>query len=502
MEYKKSGPSMRLIRTAIILLMIPIFGIGIGIYLFGEFHEDYIERKYGVHSENFKYFPDSIQVYDLSTEVIIKELEDVVANNPDKLRDAIYLEGVNTSLSEQNSYLIIKSEGIVTYVGDAQKYNLLDKSMLFTQVECMTSSEYGLYVGGILPTLIKSVGFEFTNKESAYAFIVIDVSQSIPEANNYVSTIIFIIGIMIIFTGVMVVLLLWRRVLSPLDGLEDALQRMANGEYDKEIAPAGTVEVYRFGERLNVVRKDLKRRENDFVEQEKETKDMISNISHDLKTPITSIKGYAEGLVDGVATTQERREKYSRTILAKANQLDSLINELSLYSQVNRNHVMYKIQRLNIKSYFDDCAEDLAIDLENRGVEFIYQNYVDDKICINADSQHFERVIQNIVNNSIKYINHDRPIISLRVTDEDDSIVIRIVDNGQGIAENDLEYIFDRFYRTDQSRNSDTGGSGIGLSIVKEIVEAHGGKVWATSKATVGTVMHIKLEKIMEIKND
>lgn len=493
----KSGASVQLLRTATILMMIPIFGISIGIVLFGEFHAQYIEYKYGIHSENFKYFPDTIQVYDLATDVITDELLEVIECNPDKIRNAVYLEEVNNRLEEHQSYLIIKSGDVVTYVGDAQKYNALDKELLSVKIDCEQSDEYGMYVSDDRPMLIKNLDFEFPSGEPGDAFVIIDVSQSIPEAEDYVTSIVFIITLMIIFVGAIVILILWRRVLCPLNKLEMALQMLAQGNYENEIESQGTVEVYKFAERLNEVRLQLKNREDEYLNQEKEAKEMISNISHDLKTPVTSIKGYAEGLVDGIAATKERREKYTRTILAKANQLDHLIGELSLYSQVNRKHMMYKFQELNIKSYFDDCAEDLAIDLENRGIEFIYQNYVEDHICINADSQHLERVIQNIVNNSIKYIYHGRPIVSLRVTDEDDAIVLRIVDNGQGISEEDLQHVFDRFYRSDQSRNSDTGGSGIGLAIVKEIVEAHDGKVWATSKPDVGTVMHIKLNKIV-----
>ncbi len=494
--------STKLMRTSIILILIPIFSIGIGIYLFGQIHDQYIQQKYGIPGENFKYFPDSIQVYDLLTEPIVEEVQFIIHEDVDSLRSAIYLERINERLKVYNSYLVIKSEDIITYVGNAELYNQLDKSALVPEEGTSGYSDFGMYVSGAKPMLIKRLDFECTNGEKSTAFIIIDVSQSIPEAEAYVTALTLIIIIMIVVTGILIVLLLWRRVLYPLKKLQESLERLLEGDYTTEIGSMGTVEVYQFAEKLDDVRLDLKTREDAYHAQEKETNEMISNISHDLKTPITSIKGYAEGLVDGIADTQERREKYCKTILTKSNQLDSLIGELSLYSQVNRKHMMYKFINLNIKSYFDDCAEELAIDLENRGVEFIYQNYVNDSMNIEADSQHLTRVIQNIVNNSLKYVLRDRPIISLRVTDEDGGIIIRIVDNGQGIPEDDIEHIFDRFYRSDQSRNSDTGGSGIGLAIVKEIVEAHGGRVWATSKMTVGTVIHIKLNKIVEVKEN
>lgn len=500
MSREVKGVSTKLMRTSIILILIPIFSIGIGIYLFGEVHSQYIEKKYGIPGDNFKYFPDSIQVYDLLTQGIVEDLHSTIDEDVDRLRSAIYLEEINDRLKVHNSYLVIKSEDIITYVGNAELYNQLDKMVLVPEEGNLGDDKLGIYIGSEKPVLIKRLDFECTNGEKSTAFVIIDVSQALPESESYVTALTMIIIIMIIATGVLIVLLLWRRVLYPLKKLQKSLERLLEGDYSTEIVSMGTVEVYQFAKKLDDVRLALKTREDAYHIQEQETKEMISNISHDLKTPITSIKGYAEGLVDGIAATDERREKYCKTILAKSNQLDSLIDELSLYSQVHRKHMMYKFENLNIKSYFDDCAEELAVDLENRGVEFIYQNYVNDSMDIEADSQHLTRVIQNIVNNSLKYVLKERPIISLRVTDEDGGIVIRIVDNGQGIPEVDIEHIFDRFYRSDQSRNSDTGGSGIGLAIVKEIVEAHGGEVWATSKMTVGTVIHIKLNKIVEVR--
>lgn len=502
MEKLGNGVSAKLMRTSIMLILIPIFAIGIGIYVFGHYHERYIEYKYGVESENFEYFPDSIQVYDLLTEPIKEEIAQVIDEDVDSLRSAIYLESINEKLMDNEAYLVIKTEDIITYVGNPEFHNNLNMTTLILDGACDNESLFAMYIGGDKPVLIKHLDFECSNGEKSTAYIVINVSKSIPEAEAYITALTLIIIIMIVLTGALIVLLLWTRVLQPMKVLQEALDRLLEGDYTTKIGSTGTVEIYQFGEKLDDVRLDLKAREDAFHEQDKETKEMISNISHDLKTPITSIKGYAEGLVDGIAATEERREKYCKTILAKTNQLDSLIDELALYSQVNRKHMMYRFMNLNIKSYFDDCAEELANDLENRGVEFIYQNYVNDGMSIEADSQHLTRVIQNIVNNSLKYVLTERPIISLRVTDEDGGIVIRIVDNGQGIPDTDIDFIFDRFYRSDQSRNSDTGGSGIGLAIVKEIVEAHGGRVWATSKKAVGTVIHIRLNKIVEVREN
>ena len=116
-----------------------------------------------------------------------------------------------------------------------------------------------------------------------------------------------------------------------------------------------------------------------------------------------------------------------------------------------------------------------------------------------ADPEQLKRVINNIISNSLKYTDRDRRRINLRVKDVGDFIQVEVEDNGKGIAAKDLPHIFERFYRTDASRNSSTGGSGIGLSIVRKIIEDHGGKIWATSREGIGTVMYFVIRKYQEV---
>ena len=242
----------------------------------------------------------------------------------------------------------------------------------------------------------------------------------------------------------------------------------------------------------------LKESAEEKLEREKQSRELISNISHDLKTPITSIKGYVEGLIDGVAKTPEKQEKYIRTIYNKANDMDRLINELTLYSQIDSDKIPYNFRRLNVTDYFGDCIEEIGMDLEARGIELDYSNLLSPDTQIVADPEQMKRVINNIVGNSVKYMDKPDGHIEFRLLDEHDSVRIEIEDNGQGIAQRDLPNIFDRFYRTDTSRNSAKGGSGIGLSIVKKIVEDHGGYIWATSREGKGTCMHMVIRKFVD----
>ena len=116
--------------------------------------------------------------------------------------------------------------------------------------------------------------------------------------------------------------------------------------------------------------------------------------------------------------------------------------------------------------------------------------------------QEISGLLNNIISNSVKYLDKKKGIINIRIKDDGDFIQVEIEDNGRGISARDLPYIFDRFYRADASRNSATGGSGIGLSIVKKIIEDHGGKIWATSKEAIGTVMYFVIRKYQEVPNE
>ena len=191
-------------------------------------------------------------------------------------------------------------------------------------------------------------------------------------------------------------------------------------------------------------------------------------------------------------------DKYIRTIYNKANDMDRLINELSFYSGIDSNRIPYNFHRINVDEYFRDCIEEVGLELDSENIQLNYSNLVDPSTRIIADPEQLKRVISNIIGNSIKYMDKEKGVIDIRILDEIDSIRVEIEDNGKGIAAKDLGNIFERFFRTDASRNSSKGGSGIGLSIVKKIIEDHGGYIWATSRENEGTCLHFVIRKYRE----
>ena len=305
--------------------------------------------------------------------------------------------------------------------------------------------------------------------------------------------------IIVCVTTAVLVWWIYKTVSVPLAKLQEATRNIKEGNLDFEIKPENDDEIGQVCQDFEEMRLRLKANAEEKIEFDRENKELISNISHDLKTPITAIKGYVEGIMDGVADTPEKMDRYIKTIYNKANEMDRLINELTLYSKIDTNRIPYDFTTISAKQYFRDCAEDLAIELESKGAKFEYRNYLEEDAKIIVDPEQMRRVINNIVSNSLKYTDKPQAEIRMKILDVGDFIQVELSDNGKGIATKDLPYIFERFYRADASRNSSKGGSGIGLAIVKKIVEEHGGKIWATSEEGVGTTMYFVVRKYQEV---
>ena len=338
-----------------------------------------------------------------------------------------------------------------------------------------------------------------TVQESAYDITIADTGSSQTSIQIMTKDLFFTALVILIFTSVSIGLWIYRSVAAPLVKLRKATQNIKEGNLDFVLEVDGTDEFAELCRDFEEMRRRLKESAEEKVLLDKENKELISNISHDLKTPITAVKGYVEGIMDGVADTPEKMDRYVRTIYNKTNEMDHLINELTFYSKIDTNRIPYTFSKLNVDDYFSDCAEEVGLELETRGIQLYYANYVEKDVLVIADGEQIRRVIHNIISNAIKYTDKTKGVIQIRVKDVGDFIQVEIEDNGKGIASKDLTYIFDRFYRTDVSRNSSKGGSGIGLSIVRKILEDHGGKVWATSREGIGTIMYFVLRKYQEV---
>ena len=456
-----------------------------------------IESNYGITGTTYESLSNPVSMLNKMTETTYQQLMITANRAPEKFEDIRYLDELNQELRTMNSYLIVRSEEHIAYSGSdlaANVYTELPEYGLYD-----VSAKNGIYIGGEAQVLIKQVDFQLKGQRPTSAFIVTDVSQAIPEISELMGDTLFSIIFILIFTAGLLIIWIYRGVVIPLGEMKIATQNIKDGNLDYELEVETDDEIGQLCRDFEEMRMRLRDTAAEKVELDKRNKEMISNISHDLKTPITAIKGYVEGIMDGVADTPEKMERYIKTIYNKANEMDLLINELTLYSKIDSNHIPYNFNKISANDYFNDCAWDLKIELEAIGIEFTYSNYAETDIEIIADVEQLKRVINNIISNSAKYMDKPQGKVNLRVKDVGDFIQVEIEDNGKGIGTKELPYIFERFYRTDASRNSSTGGSGIGLSIVKKIVEEHGGKIWATSKEGTGTIMYFVIRKYQEV---
>ena len=297
-----------------------------------------------------------------------------------------------------------------------------------------------------------------------------------------------------------------KNIFAPVNMLNEATAKIKEGNLDVPLDYKEKGQLGGLCRNFDDMRKRLKDNAEEAILSDKESREMISNISHDLKTPITAIKGYVEGLLDNVvADNPAKKEKYIKTIYNKANDMDRLIDELTLYAKIGSNRATYNFRDINAKEYFSDCMDELRTELDAKGIHFELEDSLDENVCIVADPEYLKRVINNIISNSVKNMPPKDGKICIRLGDESRYVRVDISDNGKGISTKDLPHIFDRFYRGDASRNTAQGGSGIGLSIVKKVIEEHDGKIWVSSEEGKGTTMSFILKKAderTESKND
>ncbi len=500
---KAQGDTMRfrtkLLITSLAIVVIPLI-LALGTYLaLGHYivYKQHVQK----YSSGVDYgmVTDPSGTFAEMTDELVKEIAINMYYNPFILEDEAFLEDLDSKIASKYSYIIVKKGNEVYYVASANKER--SKNVI------AELPGYGNNIEGIYYTssrhLIRQIDFRFSDGSKGSLYFVSGIRTAVST-----SIIIYMCIAVILILLLTSFLLTWwmgRSFFRPINELNIAMQHIQDGNFDY-ILPTDIKEKGEIGamyRNYEDMRLRLKESAEEKIDRERQNKELISNISHDLKTPITAIKGYSQGLLEGVADSPEKQMKYIKIINSKANDMNNLINELTLYSSIDNNRIPYNFAKLNVAEYFGDCIDEIGADLESKSIKLNYSNLTSPDTMIVADPEQIKRVINNVVNNSVKYMGRDDGTgqIDIRLLDEIDSVRVELEDNGKGIAQQDIPNIFDRFYRTDSSRNSKQGGSGIGLSIVKKIIEDHGGYIWATSHEGEGTCMHFVLRKYVDFSD-
>lgn len=484
----------RLVAAFIIMIVMPILLLAISASTIVRLQMNSIQESYDVEANTIQVITNPIQILNRLTRGTYNEIKLAALKSPMMLEDETYINKLNEDLKGKYSFIAVRKGTEFIYTGSESKLNMVLNDLPKFSVY-NTSVDGGLYVGGKNPFLVKAQDFYFTDGTEGTIFVITDLNTLFPQLKALAMQSVISFLIILCFTAMFLIFWIYRSIILPLNVLRIAMNQIKDGDLDYSIHSETQDEIGQLCQDFEDMRIQLKELIGSRLQYEEDIKELISNISHDLKTPLTAIKGYAEGVMDGVADTPEKRDKYLKTILTKSNDMSVLVDELSFYALIDCNTIPYNFKEINIHDYFDDCIDDLSLDLEVKNIDILYKNEIDPSTEVIADVEQLKRVINNIIGNAVKYLDKKHGEIQVRLRDIGAFVQIEIEDNGCGILSKDIPYIFDRFYRADASRNSKKGGSGLGLAISKKIIEDHGGKIWATSEQRAGTTICFTLKK-------
>lgn len=477
------------------ILPIIFLALVIRVFIYGELQE--VRSMYHLEESDFDTsyaMFDKVLILNNYIKYEFVELEEQMKRDSQVVLDEEFLEEKNESLKDKYSFLAVIIDGRYTYFGNEERYEDISSCLLrendnFAEDDAHYHGEQGKRY------LYKKLGVYFQDGRKGSVCIVTDLNVNLPHI------MFFSVGIMvlIIIICIVVIVAMWGyayyNIFAPIQKLQLAVVRIGKGELDDEIKFNKENEFAGLYEEFETMRLSLQQTTEERNKADALSKEVIGNISHDLKTPLTAIKGYAEGILDGVANTPERMEKYIRTIHSKASDMAVLVDELSYFTKIYQREETFAFTEVNVIQYFSDCIGELALDLETREIELLYQCHVDEDTTVRLDVEKIKRVIANIVGNAVKYIHHHQGMILVNISETKDRITVMIRDNGKGIGKDEIPYIFERFYRTDRARSSKTGGSGLGLAIAKKIIDEHSGNIWAESELDKGTAVYFSLPK-------
>lgn len=451
------------------------------------------------------YFTDAQKAYDINTQMYpfgktVDERDKLFSNikltsiqSPENFQNEVYLKNLEEKLEALNSGIIVRKNDQVVYTSST----LRD----FNAKEYLP--RFGEYVKGLpvpfrkakIGLILSQQDFYFSDKGSGSVFLATNVEPLKKAFNKLHITISIFIIIILIATNGTLTFIVARSIIKPLYKLKASANEIKEGNLNFQIETNSKDEIGEVCTAFEEMRARLKESIEVQLQYEENRKELISNISHDLKTPITAIKGYIEGIRDGVADTPEKIAKYINTIYTKTSDVDKLIDELFLYSKLDLHRFPFTFTKININQYVEDCIEELHFHLQEKNIIINHHPTYPDPIYVIADVQQLKRVFINIIENAVKYMDKVNGAITIIIEQDESSVIIEVKDNGQGISSEALPYIFDRFYRADPARNIATGGSGLGLSIAKKIIEEHGGYIRANSVEGEGTSMVFTLKK-------
>ena len=309
-----------------------------------------------------------------------------------------------------------------------------------------------------------------------------------------ITIILLISAIVIIIVSIVLSSKMIVKIMVPVNKLLSGAERIKQGDLSENIHYSGKDELSQVCDSFNEMQDRLRDNINKNIAHEQSQREMIAGISHDLRTPLTAIKSYGKGLMDGVAQTEEKRQSYLDVIYLKTGEMESVIENLFQFAKLETGSIPFYFQQVCLNQYITTYLDTHNEDYKMRGVSLVFHD-TPQKLMLQVDRHQMGKVFENIMENSIKYASDGQVIITVSLQAGNESAIIRVKDNGPGVAVEYLPKLFESFYRVDNARSNSTDGSGLGLSIAKHVIEKHGGKIYAENDKGLAIIIELPIEK-------
>ncbi|WP_046226030.1 sensor histidine kinase [Paenibacillus dauci] len=479
----------RLVISNILMVVIPVF-ISVIIILSGKLLSDQYWKSID-ESENSTY-ADPSRLLNVTKE-LIHEQPHPDSQKVQKLNEYLNKNSMKLSIYSTSSRKLIYNFGML----DIDRDNKIMKMIWTLDGE----SSLSLEKESIYTQSVKVDGDDYT----VSIFSKFDHYNSIDnnyELYSFLSNIFLImlgLGtiITVIFTNRFLTHFVFRHIRQPLDNLVHAVHEIRDGNLDAHIHYPNNDEFAAVCKDFNDMAVQLKQSLQLIQRQEENRKELLASISHDLRSPLTSIRAYSEGLLDGVASTPESREKYISMIKTKAEDIDRMVSKIFLFSKLDMGDYPYDPERLDVNQELLSLIRATAEEYRTRGLD-IEMDISNDSAIIVADQVQLDSIFTNILENSLNYKDKERCLIRISTWLHQDQLVITLTDNGPGVPEESLGKLFDAFYRSDPSRNLPHKGSGLGLAITAKAVERMGGHIEARLAPAGGLCIEIVLPVLQQ----
>ena len=431
----------------------------------------YLQHVAKIESENIQNEYNQLKV-----ERIQRLLDSITSTQPMNLRDVqrklmdySKISGANIKLYDENNIEVFD-----TSKGLNVKNN--NRNPIF---KVIPTSLGGMIVEVNQPNLVSIQAISASDTQEDQ---LIQTDPPISNIVNQVVKSIAIIGILSIITSIAIIWIISRRTLNPITNIVNTSKYLSKGDFTKRIDQSVSGELSEIVTAFNYMASELQK-------LDEQRKIMIADIAHELRTPMTNLKGYIEGWSDGIIKPDNETLKI---LDYQVNTLSKIIDDLSTLSLAESGMLSLSISEFGLNNKISEIINNFRLRSESQNINII--NNITPDITINYDPQRFTQIVTNILNNSI-LATDDGGIISFSTSTNNNNLLLKISDNGTGIPKDELPYIFDRFYRTDKSRNRQSGGSGLGLSIVKYLIESHNGTIKINSELSKGTEVLISIKK-------